>query len=242
LPAQICQNYGLENIFNFATKNLHVNLKDLYTTSDGRVISDKEYAPLSVGALSQGLTVENLANAYMPYGNGGLYYKSHIIDKIVSANNGEIIVDNSKQEPEQAVSPDTAFIMNRLLNEVTKTGTAPGLDDFLTNKNLVGKTGTSENWNDLTFVGLTEDFVSAIWLGYDYNGSIPEGISSATVWKKIFAEYANNFESDAKYPESENVIAAKYCTKTGLIASSSCPHKSQEYGYFKSSNAVYCNH
>lgn len=242
LPAQICQSYGLENIFNFATKNLHVNLKDLYTTSDGRVISDKEYAPLSVGALSQGLTVENLANAYMPYGNGGLYYKSHIIDKIVSANNGEIVVDNSKQEPEQAVSPDTAFIMNRLLNEVTKTGTAPGLDDFLTNKNLVGKTGTSENWNDLTFVGLTEDFVSAIWIGYDYNGSIPEGISSANVWKKIFAEYANNYESDAKYPESENVIAAKYCTKTGLIASSSCPNKSREYGYYKESNAVYCNH
>ena len=242
VPAQICDKYGVENVFNFAKTYLHVNLKEIYTAPDGRVISDVAYAPLSVGALSEGLTVKNLANAYMPFGNGGLYYKGHVIDKIVDVRNDKVILDNSAQVPEQAVSPETAFIMNRLLNAVTTDGTAPGLDAKIPNKNVVGKTGTSENWNDLTFVGLTEDFVSAMWLGYTNNGQLPTWVSSADVWYRIIGQYANNYQSEAKYPECKNVFAAKYCTTTGLIASSSCPHKSAKYGYYKNSNAPYCGH
>lgn len=231
VPAQLCKQLTPQSVFDFATQNLNVDLVDI--TEDGA--SDIAYAPLSIGALTYGISPENLVNAYLPYGNGGTYCSSHIV-KRVEKGDGTVVYENDGN-PHEAVDPETAYVMNHLLQEVVKNGT--GTAAQLSNKTVAGKTGTSEDWNDLCFVGLTEDFVSGVWIGYDKKQELNHGLSSAGVWYNIIGEYANDIESDNSYPACDSVIEAPMCTLSGQIATGSCSGGTT--GYWKSTNAPYCN-
>ena len=230
LPAQIVNTYGKQAVFDFATQKLHLDLDPTM---------DLDYSPLCVGGTSTGPTMVNLANAYMPYGNGGLYYKASIINKAVDVKTGETIIDNENRQGEQAVSEDTAYIMNKLLRKVITEGT--GTAAQLSNVPIAGKTGTTENWRDITFVGLTPDTVSALWIGYDY-GMNQEAIinsNSAEIWRDVYGYYANNHVIKEEFPDCETVIKnARYCSYSGKIATSGCP--GGNHGYYKSTD-VYCN-
>ncbi|MDO5560297.1 MAG: transglycosylase domain-containing protein [Oscillospiraceae bacterium] len=229
LPAQIAFNNGLQPIFDFATQKLHLELDPTM---------DLDYSPLCVGGLHTGVTVVNLANAYMPYGNGGTYYKASIIAKAEDSKSGELIIDNDNRTGEPAVSDQTAYVMNKLLQKVINEGT--GTAAQLSNTTVAGKTGTTENWHDITFVGLTPDYLSAIWVGYSNgdNSYAIEAQNSARIWTRVFGTYANEHATDAKFPECDKVIYARYCSQTGLLANPGCP--GGDYGYYKSSNCAYC--
>lgn len=233
VPAQLCQELTPQTVFEFATNNLNVDLVD--ATESGA--TDIAYAPLTIGALTYGISPENLVNAYMPYGNGGIYCSAHIVSR-VEKGDGTVVYANDGN-PHEAVDPETACVMNHLLQEVIKNGT--GTAAQLSNKTVAGKTGTSEDWNDICFVGLTEDFVSGVWIGYDTKNELNHGLSSAGVWYNIIGEYADSIESDNSFPECDTVISAPMCSSTGLIATDYCPKGIT--GYWKSSNAPYCtNH
>ena len=233
VPAQLCQELTPQAVFNFATQNLNVDLVDI--TEEGA--TDIAYAPLTIGALTYGISPQNLVNAYLPYGNGGTYCDAHIVSR-VERGDGSVVYENDGN-PHEAVDPETAYVMNHLLQEVVKNGT--GTAAQLSNKTVAGKTGTSEDWNDLCFVGLTEDFVSGVWIGYDEKQELNHSLSSAQVWYNIIGEYANSIESDNSYPTCDSVVEAPMCSSTGLIAGPYC--SSSITGYWKSSNAPTCaNH
>ena len=231
LPAQIANKYGLKEIYDFATKKMHLQLDpDL----------DMNYSPLCVGGTAHGPSVINLANAYIPYGNGGTYYKASMIKKAVDCKSGETIFDNDEQNGQPAVSAATAEVMNKLLQKVITNGT--GTAAQLSNTTLAGKTGTTEDWRDITFVGLTPDFVSALWVGYS-NGTNADAIrnsNSASIWFRVFGTYANAAATGNKFPEcgEDEVIYARYCSSTGLLANPGCP--GGDYGWYKKSKCEYC--
>ncbi len=75
VPAQLCQQLTPQTVFEFATNNLNVDLVD--ATEEGA--TDIAYAPLTIGALTYGISPCNLVNAYLPYGNGGTYCSAHIV-------------------------------------------------------------------------------------------------------------------------------------------------------------------
>ena len=76
---------------------------------------------MALGSLTYGVTLENLVNAYLPYGNQGIYNEAHIITRIEDSNQ-QIIYENNGN-PRQAVSDEAAWVMNRLLKNVVETGT-----------------------------------------------------------------------------------------------------------------------
>lgn len=231
IPALICKEYGTLEVFSFATEKLGLQLDGL----------DNNYAPLAVGALTQGISIENLANAYMVYGNGGIYSKAHIISR-VEAGDGTLLYTGGT-DIKSVVDEETSTVMNKLLQNVVNAGT--GTAAKLTAANgakipIAGKTGTTSNWFDLTFVGLCPDFVSAIWLGYEENSKIVGhgSIKSAGVWKNAIGGYIKDHYSGNDFFISDKVISAPMCTSTGCIAGASCPKGIT--GYWKSTNAPKC--
>lgn len=222
-PAQLCYQFGLDNVFKFSTEKLGVDF----------VAYDKGYSPLTLGALTDGITLENLVNAYIPYGNQGIYNEAHIITRIEDSTQ-QIIYQNNGN-PRQAVSDETAWVMNRLLKNVIDNGT--GTAARLYNKEVCGKTGTTQDWCDEVFVGLTPDFVSGMTMGYKYNnGALDlQGIVSAQIWQNIIGEYANTMYLDTprEFEKVKSVIESPMCTVTGNIAGQYCP-KSSMIGYWKS--------
>ncbi|MBP3309520.1 MAG: transglycosylase domain-containing protein, partial [Ruminococcus sp.] len=230
VPAQLCQELTPHAVYEFCKENMGMELDP----------SDEALSPLSVGSLTYGLTLQNLVNAYIPYGNEGIYNEAHVVTKIEDSNQQIIYMNDGN--PRRAVSDETAWVMNRLLKNVVDNGT--GTAAQLSNKVVCGKTGTTENWWDLAFVGLTRDFVSGVTIGYklyDERLSIPSSIKSAKVWYNIIGEYANtefaNTEPD--FESVKSVIQAPICTISGKIATQSCTKG--VIGYWKSTNAPMCD-
>ncbi|WP_297961687.1 transglycosylase domain-containing protein [uncultured Ruminococcus sp.] len=212
VPAQLFDKFGADNIYKFSTEKLGLKLS----------VVDKVPAAMALGSLTYGVTLENLVNAYLPYGNQGIYNEAHIITRIEDSNQ-QIIYENNGN-PRQAVSDEAAWVMNRLLKNVVENGT--GTAARLGNKVVCGKTGTTENWHDEAFVGLTRDFVSGITIGYDISNDalyVPSGVS-ANVWQAIIGEYANTMYPDTgrDFEPVKTVIEMPMCTSTGKIASQYC--------------------
>ncbi|MDO5558280.1 MAG: transglycosylase domain-containing protein [Oscillospiraceae bacterium] len=237
VAARLCVDFGPKPVFEYATQNMHLDLNPAY---------DCDYAPLSVGATGEGPTLLNLTNSYLPYGNGGRYCKAHIITEATDTRTKEVLIEHTALEFEQVVSSETAYIMNKLLQNNCNpnppdSDPGTGAPAALPHKTVAGKTGTTQNWRDIEFIGLTEDFVSGIWVG-DQSGEnedAMQSMKSAAIWKNVFGNYADGYSSDAAYPESSNVKMCYYCKETGLLANDSCP-KSAEPGYYKSDYSVYC--
>ncbi|MBD5159949.1 MAG: hypothetical protein HDT23_06900 [Ruminococcus sp.] len=229
VPAQLVESMTPEAVWNFCTKNLGMGL----------VEEDKKIAPLALGALTYGITLEELVNAYIPYGNQGVFNDAHIVTRIEDGTQ-EIIYQNDGNA-RYAVSDETAWVMNRLLKNVVDNGT--GTAAKLSNKVVVGKTGTTDNWYDEAFVGLTRDFVSGITVGYKYNNNqlcLPSNFKSAQVWNNIIGEYANTMflDTPADFDPVESVIEAPMCPSSGMIAGTYCSKGIT--GYWKSTNAPVC--
>ncbi len=231
VSAKICDELSPQSVFNFATEKMGLELTE--TSPDA--LTDNAISPLSVGALTYGITLENLVAGYIPYGNGGTYYNPHIVSKVLQGTGTTVYEDDGS--PRRVVSEETAYVMNRMLQNVVTNGT--GSAAALKNKHVAGKTGTAEEWKDLSFVGLTEDFVSGVWIGYNSRYSLPSSLKSAQVWQNVIGAYADSIASDASYPECDDVITGNICKRTGKIAGSSCPTAGT--GYWKSSNAPVCD-
>ena len=236
IPALLVKTYGKENVYKFATESLGLKLNEA---------TDVDYAPLSVGALGYGVTVKDLVNAYMVYGSGGYFNDAHIISRIETTD-GRVIF-NAEDYGSNPISEETAFVMNKLLQNVVQNGTGTAAQMMKNGKQIpiAGKTGTTSDWYDLIFVGLNPKFVSGIWIGYPENKQIKNhfAIKSAMVWKNAIGEWIINHYGDEDFPEDfpacDSVIQGQVCLSTGKLAGPNCPKGS--IGYWKSSNPCYCD-
>lgn len=237
IPALLVKTYGRQNVFDFATQTLGLDLNEGY---------DVDYAPLAVGALGYGITVKDLVNAYMVYGNGGYFNDAHIISKIYEAD-GSLYFD-AMDGYHQAIDEETSFVMNKLLQNVVQNGTGTAAQIYTGGVQvpIAGKTGTTSDWFDLMFVGLNPDFVSGVWVGYKENREIKNhwSIQSARVWKNIIGEWIVNHYYDEdftkQFPTCDTVMAAPVCPATGKIGGN-CGHGQGTMGYWKSTNMPWCN-
>lgn len=222
IPAQLIEQETPQEVFEFLQNRFQITT----LTAD-----DANIAPLSVGALTEGLTLKELVAAYQVFGNGGKYYSPTSYTQVVDSK-GRVILQH-KYTPIQSISKESSYIMNKLMQTVIEGPNGTGRAARLVNTPLVGKTGTSQDWHDLSFVGCTPDYVSGIWYGYSTPKQIPTGTyySSAQVWKNVFGEIAEA-EEGKEFPECPSVRELYYCTKTGLLASGTCPTGST--GYYKS--------
>ena len=71
------------------------------------------------------------------------------------------------QQPEQVMSPETAYITTNLLHQVTQFGTAAAAGRMNQKWKIAGKTGTTNDSFDAWFMGFSHDLVTGVWVGYD---------------------------------------------------------------------------
>jgi len=126
-----------------------------------------------------------MAQAYAPFSNGGVFAKGYGIERIRTAN-GRVLYDHGvARGPRQAVIGQPALAeMVSMMRGVIAGGTGgranvPGYD-------LAGKTGTTSDYRDAWFVGYTGGFVTAVWVGKDDNRpmrKVTGGAAPAAIWK-----------------------------------------------------------
>lgn len=221
VPAvRILQNLGLERSFSFLTKNYHISsLVENRTTESGQSFTDKAFAAIGLGGLTDGVSVLEMAAAYVPFTSKGYYYEPAFYTKVLDAN-GEVILERTPY-PQPAISESTAVTMTQMLRGVVTSGT--GTSARLSSMPSAGKTGTTSNNYDRWFVGYTPYYVGAVWYGYDIPQSL-RGISgnpSARVWKGVMEQVHANLE----YKEFNTLGSTSHylvCEESGLLPNSTC--------------------
>ncbi len=152
-----------------------------------------------------------LTSAYGTFAAEGKHITPHGITRITNMQ-GEVLYEFD-EKPKQAMDPDTAAIMTWMLEGVVNGGT--GGNAALPDRQVAGKTGTSEKNRDLWFIGFMPQLVTGVWLGND--DSSPTGGASRTAalaWYKFVSQFIEELpvEKFPKLPElgnREGTIKAK---------------------------------
>lgn len=221
IPVELLLQLGADKCANW----LHDNL--------GMSSIPRDAGPsLTLG--SYGVYLNQLAAAYQIFGNDGYYSPSKTYTRVEDAS-GKVILEADTTR-EQVIDSDTAFIMNKMLEQVIVGSGGTGYGAKLPNMDVVGKTGTNED-TDLSFVGLTPYYVSALWIGYKEgnvefaNNSRNYGYEPKIAWKNVMTPIMAGYENKEFDVDGSDVVQKTYCTETGLIATSDCPNKAS--GYYK---------
>ncbi len=151
------------------------------------------YLTMALGAGS--VTPLQMAAGYGVFANGGHYAAPRFISRI-DDHKGRVLQEFKPQVPEempQVIEPRNAFIMNQLLNEVARSGTAARAQATLKRRDLYGKTGTTNDAVDAWFVGYQPTLVGAVWVGYD----TPRNLGSRETGGGLSLPIWINFMSEA---------------------------------------------
>ena len=98
-------NIGQEYGYSFAKYNFgQKNLVERFPT-ETEVKSDVSLAPLALGALTVGSTVQEMATAYATFANDGVFRESRLYTKVYNSD-GELVVDNT-QDSRKIISEKT---------------------------------------------------------------------------------------------------------------------------------------
>lgn len=219
LPAvRVLEEVGLDKSFDYLTKNLHLSLIESKKTDTG-ISSDKGYAPLALGGLTEGVTLSEINAAYTAFANSGVYVQPTSYTKVYDSS-GNLLLSKTP-ERNKAFSEETAFIMNQLLKGVVQSGTAAG--SAITGMDTCGKTGSADDNKDRWFVGYTPYYVGSVWVGYDEPKVISyAGVNPAlTIWRSVMTRVHNGLEPRA-FEQPQFVKKAYVCSNSGEYGTNSC--------------------
>ncbi|MEB3250047.1 MAG: penicillin-binding protein 1A, partial [Merismopediaceae bacterium] len=135
---------------------------------------------LALGAWE--MTPLEMTSAYTTFANNGVHVQSYAIAEVKNAE-GKVLYQN-KLKSQKAIDPDSNAIMISLMKSVVTSGT--GRPAQLSDRQVAGKTGTSDQARDLWFIGYIPQLTTGVWLGNDNNQ--PTRGASATA-AKIWGDY-----------------------------------------------------
>ena len=216
IAVNVLDMIGTQYSYNFATEKFGLNdLVDHYEYSDGTVVSDINYAPLALGALTEGATVRDMSAAYATFANNGVYREARTFTKVYDSE-GNLVIDNT-QDSEQILSEKTVTYMNYCLDNVANTDVG--------DVDVYGKTGTTSDNKDRWFCGFTGYYTAAVWCGYD----TPEEINlvgdytnpASRLWYKVM-EPLHEDKEDVLLYDYYGMSRADICLDSGLLATDAC--------------------
>ena len=150
-----------------------------------------KYYPLAIGAYEQ--TILDMTAAYAGMANRGTYFKPSPFEEIRGPKNDVFWsrrLDGSRGQ--RAVDSEVADTMNWMLQRVVTGGT--GIAAKLDDRQVAGKTGTSENTRDLWFIGSIPQLTTGIWFGYDDDRPTKSTSGEAAwAWKQFMLEIKDEF-------------------------------------------------
>lgn len=209
-------------------------LVESYVDDWGVEHSDKDFAPLAMGAQTWGVTVRDMATAFGTFANKGVYRDSRTYSKVYDSD-GELILDNT-QKSEEILSQKTVDYMNYCLVNATQSGTGYEADmSWSSGITTAGKTGTTSSSKDRWYCGFTGYYTAAVWSGFDTpeviytTGSVNN--PSAYLFKKVMEPLHSGKSNKALY-NSGKLVGVTVCLDSGKLATDACKNDIRTEGSF----------
>ncbi len=173
--------------------------------------ADKHPAYLTMALGAGSVTPMQMATGYSVFANGGYRVNPYLIARITDQR-GKVLLESKPPvltASARTIDARNAFVMNSLLQEVARSGTAAKAQATLKRPDLFGKTGTTNDSIDTWFVGYQPTLTAAVWMGYDTPKKLGDketgGGLSLPIWIN-FMEYALKGVPVAEYPPPEGVV------------------------------------
>ena len=153
--------------------------------------ADKHPAYLTMALGAGSVTPLQMASAYGVFANGGYLVEPVLIAK-VNDSKGRVLslaVPRPLDEDLRVLDARNAFVMNTLLQEVTRSGTAASAKRALGRGDIFGKTGTTNDAMDAWFAGYQPKLVAVVWIGYDTPKKLGDRETGGGLALPVWIEY-----------------------------------------------------
>jgi len=205
---------------------------------------------LALGSMTYGVTPVELAAAYVPYANGGIYHQPYCVERIETVDGSNVY--ERKNSGKQVLSAQNAFLMTSLLQSVVSSGT--GTRMLAANTPIAGKTGTvsmTGGNRDIWMTAYTPEISVAVWMGYDQTDAkhkISNGITGGRNTASLAAAFFKKAYADREKPDFSQpdglvwlTLDKRALTSRGsiMLASDKTPKEYRLSEVFAASNRPY---
>ncbi len=184
----------------------------------------KAYPSLALGAFE--VTLLELTTAYSVFANQGLAFPPYLIERITDSN-GDLL-EQTHPDAREVETPQAAFQLLQILRGVTQRGTAASAARL--KLPIAGKTGTTNDYTDAWFIGMTPRYTIGVWVGNDQKTqSIGRGADGAKVALPIWIRIVEKMKDQGRIDPQENfevppnIVFTPVDYETGLKATPDSP-------------------
>ncbi|HEY3202670.1 MAG TPA: PBP1A family penicillin-binding protein [Thermoanaerobaculia bacterium] len=182
------------------------------------------YPSLALGAFE--VTLFEMTSAYSVFANQGLAFPPYSIERITDSNGDTL--EQTHPDAREVESPQTAFQLLQILKGVTQRGTAASAARL--KLPIAGKTGTTNDFTDAWFIGMTPRYTIGVWVGNDMKtqtiGKGADGARTALpIWIRILEKMKEHGRIDPKedFEAPPNIVFTPVDYETGLKATPGTP-------------------
>ncbi|MEK6691876.1 MAG: PBP1A family penicillin-binding protein [Nitrospirota bacterium] len=171
---------------------------------------------LTLGLGSLSVSPLELTSAYSAFANGGLKMEPQAV-RYITDSKGYLLESNEPQG-EQVISPQTAFLMTSMMEDVVKQGT--GWRAKALGRPVAGKTGTTNDYIDAWFIGYTPRLVTGVWVGFDNRQSLGKQETGARAASPIWVKFMDRVMKDRAVEDFSippDIVMTEIDAETGLL-------------------------
>ncbi len=172
--------------------------------------------------------------AYSTFANLGWRVEANPILRVESLDGRRIF--EAEAERIQVLSREEAWIMTDMLKDVVRAGTGTAVWNSGFRIPSGGKTGTTNDYTDVWYVGFTTDLVAGVWIGFDapkqIMGNAQGGRLAAPAWVSFMKEVYERKPTPPDWPRPPGILAIPIDPETGLRAGPGCVSDAIRTEYF----------
>jgi penicillin-binding protein 1A len=212
---KLIQDVGVEKVIDF-TEKLGIST---FTDDDGL---DDHYS-LALGGLNRGVTPIEMASAYSVFANKGIYTEPHAITEVYDKHDN--LIYEAQPESKMVMSAENSYLITSMLKSVVDNGTGRRAQ---MNRDVGGKTGTTNDYTDAWFVGFTSQIATSVWIGEDTNRSMEYDVKTVGSGEaaQIWGDYMRAAVKDMpviNFQMPDNIVEVDVDPYTGLLSNQYSP-------------------
>jgi penicillin-binding protein 1A len=175
-----------------------------------------------------------MIGAYSVFANLGWRVPTSPIVRVENERGATIF--SGEAERIQVLSREEAWLMVSMMKDVIRRGTAAGSVGAHFRVPAGGKTGTTNDYTDVWFIGYTADLVAGVWIGFDQPkqimGNAQGGRLAAPAWTTFMREVYERKPAPPDWPRPPSIVSRVVDDSTGLLHGPQCPVKDAYTEYF----------
>ena len=192
-----------------------------------------EYPSIHIG--SADVYPIQMVAAYSTFANLGWRVSPNAILRVEDSQGKELWKPEVTRE--QVLTPEESWLMVSMMKDVIRRGSAAGaVANTGFHLPAGGKTGTTNDYTDVWFIGYTADLVAGVWMGFDKPQKIMPnaqgGRLAAPAWAQFMIEAYQRKPSPPDWPRPSSLVSRQVDDLTGLLANPGCPAGNAYFEWF----------